>query len=195
VVVRTPALTRRLAAGVFAVAAHTASAVVVDPEAFVLDARCRDGRPQGAYRLRDADGQLRVAGAFDEGVRTSSFLFWRANGARAAQVPYDDNGRVNGTLATWFDADPGREPTMRFESEVRAGVRQGETRSWYADGRPRTRADYDAGRILTAEAWDERGRSLRGDAARALAARDARDADAEAVQRDALIREHMPRCD
>jgi TolB protein len=27
------------------------------------------------------------------------------------------------------------------------------------------------------------------------AARDARDADAEAVQRDALIREHMPRCD
>lgn len=193
-VVRTPALTRRLAAVVF-VLAHAASAVAADREALVLDARCRDGRPQGSYRLRDAGGQLLVAGAFDEGVRTSSFLFWRANGVRAAQVPYDDNGHVNGTLATWFDADPGREPTMRFESEVRAGVRQGETRSWYADGRPRTRADYDAGRIVSAEAWDERGRPLEGHAARALAARDARDADAEALQRDALIREHMPRCD
>lgn len=194
-VVRTPALTRRLAAVVFALAAHAASAVAADPEAFVLDARCRDGRPQGSYRLRDASGQLRVAGAFDEGVRTSSFLFWRANGVRAAQVPYDDNGHVNGTLATWFDADPGREPTMRFESEVRRNIRQGETRSWYADGRPRTRADYDAGRIVTAEAWDERGQPLEGDAARALAGRDARDADAEVAQLDTFIREHMPRCD
>lgn len=193
--VRTPALTRRLAAAVFASVAYAALALAADHDAFVLDARCREGRPQGAYRLSDASGQLRVTGAFDEGVRTSSFLFWRKNGVRAAQVPYDDNGHVNGTLATWYDAAPGHEPTMRFESEVRSGVRQGETRSWYADGRLRTRADYDAGRIVAAEAWDARGEPLGRDAALALALRDARDAEAEATRHDALIRDHLPRCD
>jgi hypothetical protein len=194
VVVGTPAL-RRVAA-VVALAACAAAAATIDADnGWTLDARCREGRAQGAYRLRDAAGQLRVAGAFDEGVRTSSFFFWRANGVRAAQVPYDDNGVRQGTLATWYDGEPGREPTMRFESEWHHGVREGETRSWYPGGRLRTRADYVGGAIVRAEAWSEDGTPMAGDAARDLAARDAREDDAAYALRDALINEHMPRCD
>jgi hypothetical protein len=194
-VVVAPALTRRLAVVAFALAAHAAGSLAAGGDAWVLDARCRDGRPQGPYRLRDAHGQLRVAGAFDQGVRTGSFFFWRGNGVRAAQVPYDDNGNVNGTLATWYDAAPAREPVMRFESQWRQGIREGETRSWYVDGHPRTRADYAAGRILRADAWNEDGTALASAEARALALRDAAEADADAARRDALIGEHMPRCE
>ena len=163
-------------------------------DGFALDARCRDGRARGPYALRDERGQLRVAGAFDEGVRTGSFFFWRENGLRAAHVPYDDNGARQGTVATWYDGAPGREPAMRFESEWRRGVRDGESRSWYADGHPRTRADYAHGRIVRAEAWSEDGRPLDPATARQMAERDARDADADEARHDALIRAHMPRC-
>jgi hypothetical protein len=161
---------------------------------WVLEARCREGLVQGPYALRDAGGQLRIEGAFDSGVRTGSFFFWRANGVRAAHVPFDDNGRRQGTVATWYDGSPGREPTMRFESEWRVGVREGETRSWYPDGRLRTRADYAQGRILRAEAWSEDGKPLDVDAARRLAERDAREADVDEAARDALMRAHEPQC-
>jgi antitoxin component YwqK of YwqJK toxin-antitoxin module len=175
-------------------ASWTATAAAAPERGFVLDARCRDGRPQGPYALRDDRGQLRVAGAFDEGVRTGSFFFWRANGVRAAHVPYDDNGARQGTVATWYDGEPGREPAMRFESEWRHGVREGETRSWYADGHPRTRADYERGGIVRADGWSDDGQPLAEAAARRLAEGDALEADADDASRDALILGHMPRC-
>ena len=195
-VVRAAALTRAAAVAALTVTAAAASLAASDAgNGWRLEARCRDGRAQGPYRLVDAHGQLRVAGAFDEGVRTSSFFFWRENGVRAAQVPYDDNGVRQGTLATWYDGRPGREPTMRFEAQWQHGMRAGEARSWYPDGRLRTRAEYAAGAIVQAEAWSADGTPIGGDAARDLALHDAAEDDAEYALRDALIREHMPRCD
>jgi hypothetical protein len=165
-----------------------------DASGWTLDARCRDGRAQGPYRLRDARGQLRVAGAFDEGVRTGSFFFWRANGVRIAHVPYDDNGNRHGTLATWYDGEPGLEPTPHVEAAWRRNVRDGETRSWYADGRPHLVAEFAGGRLVRATGWSEAGKPLAEADARAQAERDAAAADAEYAERDALIRAHMPRC-
>ena len=43
---------------------------------------CRDGQPHGRYELRDRRGKLRVAGAFNRGRRTGSFIFWTAAGSR-----------------------------------------------------------------------------------------------------------------
>src|SRR5436190_5953677 len=65
----------------------------------VVDGGCREGLPHGRYELRTATGALRVAGAFNHGKRTGSFLFWSASGSRVAHLPYDDDAR-NGTLAT-----------------------------------------------------------------------------------------------
>jgi antitoxin component YwqK of YwqJK toxin-antitoxin module len=154
---------------------------------------CRDGQAQGPYQLRSEDGDLRVAGAFNEGTRTGSFIFWREGGVREAHVPYDTGVR-NGTVATWYEGPPGREPPRQFESSWRHGVRDGETRSWYASGRPRSKIDYRGGRIVAAQAWREDGTALDAAAARALADRDEQTADAQYARHDALVRDHPPPC-
>jgi hypothetical protein len=154
---------------------------------------CRAGRPQGPYQVRGDNGQLRVAGAFNDGTRTGSFIFWRANGVREAHVPYD-NGVRNGTLATWYDGPPGREPSRHFESAWRHGRRDGETRSWYPDGHRRSVTEYANGRIVASAGWSATGEPLAEAAAHDQALRDERDADAGYARHEALIRDHLPSC-
>ena len=154
---------------------------------------CRDARAQGPYQLRGESGQLRVAGAFNEGTRTGSFIFWRDDGVREAHVPYD-NGLRNGTVATWYDGPADREPQPHVESQWRAGVRDGVTRSWYADGHRRSEIDYAHGRMVVSRGWTEAGRRLSDAAARARAEADEQDEDAEYRRRSDLIADHMPAC-
>src|SRR4029079_3878255 len=136
---------------------------------------------------------LRIAGAFNEGTRTGSFIFWRENGVREAHVPYD-NGVRHGTVAGWYDGAPGREPARQFEAAWRHGARDGETRSWYPDGHRRSQTQYANGRIVATLGWTGAGQALSDAAARALALRDAQAADADYAKRDALITQHMARC-
>ena len=161
---------------------------------WVADGNCRDGRPQGPYELRTGEGRLRVAGAFNEGTRTGSFIFWSDAGVRIAHLPFD-HGLLNGTVALWYEAPAGREPPRRFESAWRRGQRDGETRSWYRDGHPRAQTRYAAGRIVASAGWTDTGERMTNAAARALAQQDAAAVDALYVELDALVREHMPRCD
>ncbi len=165
-----------------------------DPAGWVVDASCRDGSPQGPYQLRTPDGHLRVAGAFNNGKRTGSFIFWSDDGVRVAHVPYDDDER-NGTVATWYPGRSGVEPARRFESAWRRGQREGLTRSWYADGRRRSETEYAGGALVTTVGWSDAGARLGDEAARALARRDAQAADAEYAELDQLVRAHLPRCD
>ena len=155
---------------------------------------CRDGRAQGPYQLRSDDGQLRIAGAFNEGTRTGSFIFWRDNGVREAHVPYDDRGVRNGTVATWYDGPSDREPPRHVESAWRRGLRDGTTRTWYPDGQRRSQTEYAQGRIVASIGWTESGEPLSDDAARELARADEQIADADYATRSNLIAEHMPSC-
>ena len=118
-------------------------ALAAAPDAtLVVDGSCRDGAAQGRYELRTTAGSLRVAGAFNHGSRTGSFIFWNDRGTRIAHIPYDEGVR-NGTLATWYDArTSGAEPPRRFESAWRRGTREGLTRTWYADGHHRSETEY-----------------------------------------------------
>ena len=59
--------------------------------AYVIDGGCRDGVPHGRYELRSSSGTLRIAGAFNRGKRTGSFIFWDGSGSRIAHIPYDDD--------------------------------------------------------------------------------------------------------
>ena len=161
---------------------------------WVVDGNCRDGEPQGPYQLRATDGQLRAVGAFNDGKRTSSFIFWSRDGVRAAHIPYDDGVR-NGTVATWYAGEAGREPPRRFESAWRQGRRDGLTRSWYADGHRRSETEYAAGEIVRTIGWSDTGERLSDAAARDLARREEAEADAEYDGFDRLVREHLPRCD
>ena len=187
-------LTRALAAMASVAAVSVVAVDAATSATWRVDATCRDGRPQGPYELRSANGQLRVAGAFNEGKRTGSFIFWTQDGVRAAHIPYDEGVR-SGTIATWYAGEPGREPPRRLESAWRHGSRDGLTRSWYADGRRRLEAEYAAGRIVASVGWTDAGEPMSDAAAHALAERDAEAADAYYAELEALIGDHLPRCD
>src|SRR5690242_21909204 len=96
-----------------------------------VHAACRDGAAHGVYELRAPNGQLRVAGAFNRGKRTGSFIFWTRNGVRIAHIPFDED-RVSGTLSLWFlEVGPSGDPAPKLQAAFAAGRRNGVSRSWY----------------------------------------------------------------
>jgi erythromycin esterase-like protein len=192
VVVGATSLARAIAA--IAVALFAAPLVAAAAPSWTVDGGCRDGRAQGPYQLRGENGQLRVSGAFNEGTRTGSFIFWRESGVREAHVPYDDRGLRNGTVATWYAGPPGQEPARHVESAWHGGRRDGETRTWHPDGHRRSQTVYVDGRIASSVAWSDDGTPLAPAAAREQALRDERAADAEYAARDALITAHPAPC-
>ena len=177
-------------AAVALVATGTAAA-----QALQASGACRDGQPHGAYQLLGRDGMLRVVGAFNRGKRTSSFIFWSSRGVRIAQIPYDE-GQWSGTLSLWYaDAARGRDPQQKLEAAYAAGRRNGETRSWHANGKPRAVFVYEQGALVSARAWSVAGAMLGEAAARALAARDAEADERYYESLEAIVNAHPPRCD
>jgi hypothetical protein len=172
-----------------------ANAAGAQPPAWIVDGNCRDGTPHGRYELRTGSGELRVAGAFNHGRRTGSFIFWMASGSRVAHIPYDDDVR-NGTLATWYEARAaGAEPARRDESTWRRGVREGLTRTWYRDGHRQTEAEFEHGIVVTSAGWADAGARLSDRAARDAAERAAAAAEQRYVELEALVRTYVPHCD
>jgi hypothetical protein len=177
-------------AAVTLAAAGTAAA-----QALEATGSCRDGLPHGAYQLLGSNGTVRVVGAFNRGKRTSSFIFWSSRGVRIAQIPYDE-GQWSGTLSLWYaDAARGRDPQPKLEAGYAAGRRNGETRSWHANGKPRAVFLYEGGTLVEARAWSVGGAPLTDAAARALAARDAEADERYYESLEAIVDAHPPRCD
>ena len=79
------ASTRRVARAA-ALAALVALAWVHGAHAddYRVEGSCRDGRPQGPWRLIGPEGTPRALGAFSKGRRTGSFIFWNDAGVRIA---------------------------------------------------------------------------------------------------------------
>jgi hypothetical protein len=172
-----------------------AGSAAAQSPAYVVDGGCRDGVPHGRYELRSGSGTLRVAGAFNRGKRTGSFIFWDGSGARIAHIPYDDDMR-SGTLATWYEARAaGAEPARRDESTWRRGVREGLTRTWYRDGHRQTEAEFEHGIVVTSAGWADAGARLSDRAARDAAERAAAAAEQRYVELEALVRTYVPHCD
>jgi antitoxin component YwqK of YwqJK toxin-antitoxin module len=180
----------RVAALLVACAAGGAAA-----QEFRVVGTCRDGQPHGVYELRGAGGQLRVSGAFNRGKRTSSFLYWSAQGVRVAHVPYDE-GRKSGTLSLWYaDARRDGAPRQKLEAGYAAGLRNGVTRSWHPDGGRRTVVRYENDEAVEVAAWSASGAPLDEAAAREMVARDRAEDERYYASLDALVAAHLPRCD
>lgn len=193
-------MTRNAAALALAAALTPALAVAAPakppvPESYVVTGSCRDGRPHGAYELRMANGQLRVAGAFSQGKRIGTFLFWSSSGARLALLPFDDDV-LSGTVALWYlPANAKGEGKPKLEAAYTNGVPAGAARSWYPDGRPRADFRYDQGVLAEARAWGARGAPMADADARALAAKD-RTADEQYYNAlETVVRDYPPTCD
>jgi hypothetical protein len=175
-------------------AAASVSAALGAPATYTVSGNCRDARPHGAYELRMADGRLRVAGAFSQGKRIGSFLFWSATGARLALLPFDDD-EMNGTVALWHaPASAKAEPLPRQEA-LYAGGRLVSARSWHPDGRLRAEFKYDGDRLAEARAFGAAGKPLPEAVARALAARDKLADEKFYESLLVIVRDHPPVCD
>jgi hypothetical protein len=176
-----------------ACALPAAAAARADPT-FRVGGQCRDGAAQGGYTLHAGDGRLRVQGAFSQGQRVGSFIFWSTAGVRVAHLPFDAD-ELNGTVSLWYpDARPATEAPRKSTAGYRNGRRHGLTRSWYPGGRLRAESDYADGSLVSARAWSETGRPYDEARAREIAERD-RAADVEYVDTLlALVRRHMPDC-
>ena len=156
---------------------------------------CRDGLANGAFELRNANGQLRVAGAFAKGRRTGTFIFWNAAGARIAVVPYDDDSKT-GTVALWYPPTGARgEIARKAETPYADGVMHGEARAWHPDGKPRGEYRYANGELVAAMAWTAGGAPLPAAKARAQAERDAGQNARTYAQLERLVGANEPRCD
>jgi antitoxin component YwqK of YwqJK toxin-antitoxin module len=164
-------------------------------ESYVVTGNCRDGRPHGAYELRTANGQLRVAGAFNQGKRIGSFLFWSSSGARLALLPFDDDA-LTGTVALWyFPASAKGEPQPKLEAAYANGVLSGTARSWHPDGHPRAEFRYEHGELAEARAWGARGKPVPDADARAMAAKDRVADETYYNALETVVRDHPPTCD
>jgi antitoxin component YwqK of YwqJK toxin-antitoxin module len=163
-------------------------------QTLVATGACRDGRPNGAYELRGADGRMRVSGAFAKGKRTGTFLFWSSAGVRIAAIPYDDDARA-GTVALWYaSAVEGGEPRRKLEATYLEDRLQGPKRSWHPNGNPRAEFRYERGQLVEARAWAEEGPPLPEAEARSIAAGDIALDDEFYATLERTVAEHRPAC-
>jgi len=156
---------------------------------------CRAGVPNGAYELRDADGRLRVVGAFAQGRLTGTFIFWTAAGARVAVLPFDNSAK-NGTVALWYvSPDAPLEAGRKLEAPYVDDRPHGVWRAWHPGGALRAEYRYEHGVLVDARAWTDAGEPLSEAAARGQAAGDA-EADGPLVAALlGLVVANRPACD
>jgi hypothetical protein len=171
------------------------AAPLLPAQELAVGGTCRDGEPHGAYTLRAADGRLRVAGAFAKGRRTGTFLFWSERGSRVAVVPYDNDHKM-GTIATWYaPRTSGGDAPRRSEAAYVDNQLHGEKRSWYPNGKPRTRLRYEHGELVEAHAFAPSGAPLSEAESRARAASDATTDEAFYTTLEVLVAQNSPKCE
>jgi len=169
-----------------AMAANAATTAVV---------QCRMGMVNGEYELLQRDGRLRIVGAFSQGRKTGTFIFWGPAGARNALIPYEGDAK-QGTVALWHATRDGRaEFARKLEAPYRANLLHGIKRSWYPDGTPRAEYRYEDGALVEAHAWTRAGSMLSPDEARRQAERDAETDERSFASLEAMIARSLPSCD
>ena len=180
---------------IVALALAACAAAAGAAESFTVRGACRDGYVHGVYELRDAAGKMRVQGAFNKGLRTSSFLYWTSAGLRVAHVPYDE-GAISGTVALWFsNASPSAPARQKLEAAYARGERHGTTRSWFPNGRPRGEYVYERGTLASAKGWNAVGTPLGDDAARRQAGLDVAEDATYFKSLDAIVDANLPACE
>ena len=168
---------------------------VARSEDYAVVGQCRAGVPNGEYELWDFRGRLRVAGAFSQGRKTGTFIFWGPAGARIAVIPYDGDAK-SGTMALWYAARDGTtEAGRKLEAPYVEDRLNGVVRSWHPNGAARAEYRYERGELIEARAWTTAGDTLSDAEARSLAQRDAAANRQVLESLLRLVGEHLPGCE
>ena len=136
-----------------------------------------------------------MVGAFTQGRKTGTFIFWNSSGARVAVIPYQDDDKA-GTVALWYTA-PGarRELRRKLEAPYVENRLQGIKRSWYPRGTRRAEVRYQRGFLIDATAWEDDGTPRPKPEAEAQAAADEISDKQLFAVLETLIYNHLPHCD
>jgi len=173
------------------VSASAAAPAQPGGSSLVTHGGCRDGVANGGFEVRSPAGRLRVAGAFHEGRRTGTFIFWTAGGERIAVVPFDNDVR-NGTIALWHDV---AGHARRLEAPYVRGVAHGMHRGWQRNGSRLFEVEYDHDRVASVIAWSASGKPLAEAEARRIVAEARRRDEAVLAGLETMIAQHRPVCD
>jgi len=158
-----------------------------------VDGGCRNGVPEGAYRLQTSE--LVVEGGYVAGAREGMFRFRTPEGARLAEIPYV-GGRRDGVIRVWYrpESSPGGRERRRLEAEVDGGIWDGASRYYYDDGRPRAEYIYVQGVLVGARAWNDEREPVAAEEAEALARADRVSDEQYLGVLEDLVRVNAPRC-
>jgi antitoxin component YwqK of YwqJK toxin-antitoxin module len=158
-----------------------------------VEGTCRNGRTDGPYTL-ELDHVV-VEGHFSNGARSGLFRFRTESGALLAEIPYVADLR-DGVLRVWYHPDSAAAGTdrRRLEAELERGERDGATRYWYEDGRPRAEYMYVEGALVGARGWNDAGEALSADEAEAQARVDRTSDEQYLTTLEEAVRKNPPRC-
>jgi antitoxin component YwqK of YwqJK toxin-antitoxin module len=134
-------------------------AVAASSDGLSVRAECRNGVPDGEYRVESAQGRVRIEGSFVDGLRNGEFVFYTANGDRMIVLPYT-RGLLNGTVKAWHVGAGDANSPLKLLSDIRAGYIKGRHRTWYENGKPRSDFVVDEGEIAAGETWNPDGTVL-----------------------------------
>lgn len=134
-------------------------AVAASSDGLSVTAECRDGVPDGEYRVESAQGRVRIEGSFAAGVRDGEFVFYTANGDRMIVLPYT-RGLLNGTVKAWHVGAGDANSPLKLLADIKAGFINGRHRTWYENGKPRSDFVIEDGEIIAGETWNPDGTVL-----------------------------------
>lgn len=113
-----------------------------------------DERSQGDYKIWHPNGQLALSMRYKDGVQTGQRQRWYENGESWTSVRFK-NDKLAGELKQWF-----RNGKLERLGNYRNGLRHGEYKVWFEDGKPEAVLNYQAGKIITAQCWNESAQSI-----------------------------------
>ncbi|OTG64210.1 toxin-antitoxin system YwqK family antitoxin [Acinetobacter silvestris] len=114
----------------------------------------RNGASNGAYRIWHPNGQLALSMGYKDDMQNGMKQRWYENGEPWTYVRFENNKMV-GELKQWY-----RNGKLERLGAYRDGVRHGTYKTWYADGTPEAVLNYQAGKIMDAQCWDESAKSI-----------------------------------
>ncbi|OTG69466.1 hypothetical protein B9T25_02540 [Acinetobacter sp. ANC 4470] len=113
-----------------------------------------NGISNGEYRIWHPNGQLALSMGYKDGLQNGIKQRWYENGEPWTYVRFE-NSKMVGELKQWY-----RNGKLERLGTYRDGLRHGTYKSWYENGNSEATLNYQAGKIIDAQCWDESAKTM-----------------------------------